>query len=210
MKNIIQALNWRYATKKFDTTKKLSAEQLETLLESLRLTASSYGLQPWKFLVIENPALRTQIRAAAWDQSQVTDASHLVVLCAKTDVNDAAVDEYMAAIAVTRSIPVEGLAGFSQMLKGAISGKTQSDLTTWAAKQVYIALGTLLTSAALLEIDACPMEGFDPAAVNTILGLDSQNLTATVLCPLGFRDSSDDTITRTKVRFPKEKVVEIR
>jgi nitroreductase len=210
MKNITQALNWRYATKKFDTTKKLSAEQLETLLESLRLTASSYGLQPWKFLVVENPELRTQIRGAAWDQSQVTEASHLIVLCAKTDVNEATVDEYMTSIAATRKMPIEALAGFSQMLKGAISGKSQAELTTWAAKQVYIALGTLLTTAALLEIDACPMEGFDPAAVNTILGLNTQNLTATVLCPVGLRDASDDMITRAKVRFPKEKVIEIR
>lgn len=207
MTNILNSLNWRYATKKFDATKKLSAEQLDTVLEAMRLSASSYGLQPWKFVVVENPETRAALRTAAWDQSQFTDAGALVVLCSRTDVDAAFVDAYVKSVADTRGMDVAALAGYSDMMKGSIAQKGPSATAEWNIRQVYIALGTALAAAATIEVDACPMEGFDNAKFDEILGLKAQNLASAVCLAVGFRSPEDASAAYRKVRFAKEEVV---
>lgn len=206
-KDIISALNWRYATKSFDPLKKVSETDLNTILESMRLSASSFGLQPWKFVVVSNPALRTKIRAAAWDQAQITDASHLIVLVVRKDINAALVDTYMKSIADTRGMQVSDLKGFADMIKGSITAKGPEGAQAWAARQVYIPLGTALLSAATMGIDACPMEGFDPAQVDTILGLDKLGLQSLAFLTLGYRSAADTTAVYKKARFTKNDVV---
>lgn len=206
MKNVLEALKWRYATKKFDAEKKLSAEQLATLKEALRLSPSSFGLQPWHFVIVENAELRTKLRAAGYDQSQITDASHLIVLTTEKNVNDALVEKYMKSIATTKNIPVEALAGFSGMLNGAIEMKDVAGAAEWAVRQVYIALGVLLTTAAVEGIDAAPMEGFDPAQFDTILGLEERGLTTRAIVAVGFRSASDEAATAPKVRYSEEEL----
>ena len=207
MQNIIDALKWRYATKKFDATKKLSQEQFDTVLESLHLSASSYGLQPWKFIVVTNPEIRAKIKAAAWNQTQITDASHLIVLAVQTTVDAAYVDRFVASVSKTRNVPVDALKGYADMMKGSIAGRTLESVVEWSSRQVYIALGTALTAAAVSGIDACPMEGFDPKQVDDILGLAKMGLQSRVLMPVGFRAADDDMAKAPKVRFSKEEVV---
>ena len=207
MQNIIDALKWRYATKKFDATKKLSQEQFDTVLESLHLSASSYGLQPWKFIVVTNPEIRAKIKAAAWNQTQITDASHLIVLAVQTTVDAAYVDRFVASVSKTRNVPVDALKGYADMMKGSIAGRTPESVVDWSSRQVYIALGTALTAAAVSGIDACPMEGFDPKQVDDILGLAKMGLQSRVLMPVGFSAADDDMAKAPKVRFSKEEVV---
>ncbi len=203
MSNFSDSLHWRYATKKFDASKKLSKEQLDSLIDAAGLAASSYGLQPYKLLVITNPDLRAKIRAAAWNQAQVTDASHLLVFAAKTGVDDAYIGTYIANIAKTRGMPVEALNGYRDMMLGSL-GKMN---TAWCQRQAYIALGTLLAAAAHEQIDACPMEGFDPVKVDEILGLAKTGLTATAFCPVGFRAADDESATYKKVRLARQDFV---
>ena len=206
-KDIISALNWRYATKAFDTTKKVSDTDFNTIIESMRLSASSFGLQPWKFVVVSNPEVRAQIRAAAWDQTQVTDASHFIILTARKDVNEAFVDTFVSSVAKTRGMQVSDLVGYSDMMKGSIKGKSPEALRAWVARQVYIPLGTALLTAATLGVDACPMEGFDPAQVDTILGLDKLGLESLAFLAIGYRSADDKTAAYKKVRFAKSEVV---
>lgn len=211
MRNIIEALNWRYATKKFDTSKKLTDAELSTLTESLRLSASSFGLQPWKFITVSNPEIRAKLREAAWDQPQITDASHLIVLAVKKNIDAAAVDAYMESTAKARNVGVESLKGYGDMIKGSFTGKSPEALREWASRQVYIALGTLLTTAAHEGIDACPMEGFDNQKFDEILGLDKLGLGSRVLAAVGYRLSDDAAAKIQKSRFSKEEVfLEIR
>lgn len=206
--DIINALNWRYATKEFDPKKKLSDKDVATLVEALRLSPSSYGLQPWKFIVVTDPAVRAKIRAAAWNQPQVTDASHLIVLAVEKNVDDAFVDRYVADVALTRGAKVADLKGYADMMKGAIKAQGSPDaVKAWSARQVYVALGTLLTSAAVLGIDACPMEGFDSKKVDEILGLSKLGVESVALAPVGYRLNDDEVKKYKKVRFPKNQVV---
>lgn len=208
MKNIIEALQWRYATKEFDTSKKLSVEQLHTLTEALRLSASSYGLQPWGFVVVSNPEARAKLREAAWGQAQITDASELIVLCVKKNVDSALVETWMQSIAKTRGIDIAELKGYADMINGSIAGRENPDAAKeWASRQVYIALGTLLAAAAVEEIDTCPMEGFDNKKFDEILGLDALGLESRVLAAVGFRSTTDKMASLPKSRFPKEDVV---
>lgn len=204
---IINALEWRASIKVFNPEKKLSETQLNTLLTSLHLSASSFGLQPWKFLVITNPELRQKLRENSWNQTQVTDASHLIVLCRKTDITPSDVDTYIQHIATTRNTPAEALAGYAQMMKGYIANMDESQRASWMEKQVYIALGSLLTAAAVEKIDSCPLEGFDKNAYNTLLDLPRLGYSACVVCALGFRDATDTYGSAKKVRFPKETVI---
>lgn len=207
MKNIIEALQWRYATKVFDTNKKLSEEQKSVLLESLRMSASSYGLQPWKFVVVTNPEVRMKLKEAAWGQPQITDSSELIVLCVKKNIDSALVDTWMQSIAKQRGVEVETLKGYADMINGSLAGRTPEAAKEWASRQVYIALGTLLTAAAVLEIDACPMEGFDNKKFDEILGLDAMGVESRVLAAVGFRSPEDKMANLPKARFPKEDVV---
>lgn len=207
MSQLIQDLNWRYATKKFDPTKKLTKEQLEQLLEAMRLTATSYGLQPYKFLIIENPALRATIRTHSWNQPQVTDASHLIAICSYTTLDESFVDRYVDSIVAVRGVTKESLSQYREMMVHSIKIRTPENLADWAKRQSYIALGFLLSAAAELRIDACPMEGFDPQKVDEVLGLAKDTLTVATLCPVGFRAEDDASASYAKVRFPLSELV---
>ncbi len=200
MKNITQTLEWRYATKQYDTTKKLSAENLSTLKESIRLAPTSYGLQPFSVIDVTNPEIREKLKAASWNQSQITDASHLFVFAVPNDITEADVDAFMSSIAQTRGVSVESLAGYAGMIKGSIGSRPPEHKAIWAAKQAYIALGFLLETAAILEVDATPMEGFDNGQYNEILGLTAKGLQAAVVCTLGYRSSEDTYAGLAKVR----------
>ena len=205
--NLLEQLHWRYAVKTFDANRKLSAEQFDALLESLRFAASSFGLQPWKFIVVENPALRAQVREHAWGQSQVTDASHLIVLCAQLELTAKDFEKWVATLAKSRGVDPAKLEGFNKMLLGWQAGKNPDQMRDWMARQVYIALGTLLTAAAVLGIDACPMEGFEPAKVNEVLGLKKLGLESVVLCPVGFRSAEDKYAHFPKARYGKDEMI---
>jgi nitroreductase len=207
MKNTIDALKWRYATKQFDPTKKLSKEQYEIVTEALRLAPSSFGLQPWKFIEVTNPEVRAKLREAAWGQPQITDAANLFVLAVNKNVNDAYVDTYIADIAKTRGMKIEDLKGFEDSIKGSIASKGGVEgVIQWSSRQVYIALGTLLTTAAVEGIDACPMEGFDSKKFDEILGLEKLGLESRVLATVGFRSEGDKAASYKKVRSAKEDV----
>jgi len=201
--SIIEKLNWRYATKKFDHTKKLSAEQLDTLLTAVQLAPSSLGLQPYRVLVIEDPEIREQLREAGYGQQQITQASQLIVFAAETNLNEEFGKKYIDLIASTREIGREHLAGFEQAVLGTINGRDEADKIAWGHKQAYIGLGVLLSAAADLGIDACPMEGFLPGKFDEILGLKEKGLTASVIATIGFRAEEDAYQHLKKVRRDK-------
>lgn len=206
MKNIIEDLNWRYATKTFDPAKKVSEADLKELLEALQLSASSLGLQPWKFVVVTDKKLREELRKNAWDQPQITDASHLIVLCVNTKIDANYVKKFVKHIAKTRNVPEESLKGYEDMMMGSVSRRSEQEILEWSTKQVYIALGTLLAACAVKRIDACPMEGFDNAAYDRILKLDEEDIASAVLCPIGYR-GDDKYASAKKVRFPLSEII---
>jgi len=209
MKNILDALKWRYAVKAFDSTKKISDQDLSTIKESLVLTPSSYGLQPWKFLVITNDEIRAKLRPHSWNQSQITDCSHLVVLCRKTDMTEEHVDAYLADMAETQNTPIENYEGYrNMMIQNVVEGMQKTDKPAWMKNQVYIALGNLMTVCAAMEIDTCPIEGFDPAEYDKILGLADKGLASCVVCPIGYRSDDDAHQNDAKVRFSVEQMIE--
>lgn len=206
---ILQPLNWRYATKKFDASKKIPNDTWHALEQSLVLAPSSFGLQPWKFFVIRNLDLRKQLQAAAWGQSQVVDASHLVVFAIKQGVNAGDVDPYLDRMAEVRQTSRDNLQGLEDMIKGFLKEPPfPFDPDAWSARQIYIALGFFLYSAAMLGVDACPMEGFVPAQVDEILGLPEQGYSAVVLCMAGYRADDDKYADIAKVRYETGDVVE--
>jgi len=206
---LLQQLHWRYATKKFDPTKKIPEDIWNALEQALVLTPSSFGLQPWKFFVVHNPDIRQKLLEHSWGQTQVVDASHLVVFAIKKSINTEDVDRYVQLISNVRQVPIDSLQGMSNMIKGFIENPPYPmNLDEWAARQVYIALGQFMTSAALLGIDTCPMEGFNPAKYNEILGLEAQGYAAVVLCPAGYRAVDDKYAVLPKVRYPSQEVVQ--
>ena len=203
---IIENLNWRYATKKFNSEKKIANEDLEILKQAVRLSASSYGLQPYHVILVENEELRTKIKAAAYNQSQITEASELLIFANITDVGAKEVNDYIENMASVREIPSTSLKGFADMMNNVVTGLTPEAKQNWTAKQTYIALGTLLSAAADLKIDATPMEGFSPEAVNEILNLKEKGLSATLIVTLGYRHADDATQHLKKVRKPNEEL----
>ncbi|WP_291967145.1 NAD(P)H-dependent oxidoreductase [Maribacter sp.] len=207
MKTILDNLNWRYATKKFDSTKKLSNENLNTLLEAARLTASSYGLQPYHIYVIENEEIRTRLRKVSYDQPQITDASHLIVLANKPTFNDTFIDDYIENIMVVRGLSKDDLKEFSQTMKSTLLDLPDAQKGAWTSNQAYIVLGNLMTVAANMQIDACPMEGFDNEQYNEILGLSDIGLNAAVVLAVGYRSKEDETQNHRKVRYSKEQII---
>ncbi len=204
---ITTALNWRYAAKAYDPAATITKEELDTILESGRLAPSSYGIEAWKFIVVENKELRAKLRAAAWDQPQCTDASHLVIIARRTDVRENITEELMQRTAKTRNIPIESLDGYRTMVNGTIQSRSDEALDAWIAKQVYIALGTMVETAALLKVDSSPMEGFDPKQFDEILGLPAQHLASTVVLALGHRAASDAFASCAKVRRSADDVI---
>lgn len=206
MSKLLDNLNWRYATKKYDATKKISAENLNTIKEAVRLSASSYGLQLYKVIIVENPEIREQLKAAAYGQTQITDASQIFVFANQTAVDNSDIDGYIQNISKTRNIPEEALSGFGDYMKGAVNPMSDDIKKIWTAKQTYIALGNLLCAAAELKIDATPMEGFNATAFNEILGLDKLGLNAAVIAAVGYRHDEDETQHYTKVRKSQEEL----
>lgn len=204
--SLIEKLNWRYATKKFDHTKKLSPAQLDELLKAVHLSPSSAGLQPYKIIVVGDPATRQKLREAANGQPQLTDASQIVIFASETNVDAEYVKSYIDHIAETRQIGRENLEGFEQAINGNVSNLTAEQKITWSHKQTYIALGVLLTAAAELGIDACPMEGFNAAQFDEILGLKGKGLTTAVIAAIGFRADDDGYSKLIKVRRPAEEI----
>nr|MDD3719735.1 NAD(P)H-dependent oxidoreductase [Candidatus Gracilibacteria bacterium] len=209
MSNIIEALNWRYATKVFDKTKKVSKEDLDEIIESFILTASSYGVQPWKLLVIENQDVKNSLLEASYGQAQVTDCSHLLVLCRLTNIGNSHIDKYMDSTSKIRGIPRESLSGFENLVKGFIGSLDETTKSKWAGNQVYIALGNLLTVLAMKKIDSCPMEGFVPSKYDEILNLKEKGLASVLVLPIGYRSEEDKYANLKKVRFDMGEVVEI-
>lgn len=199
--NFIEALKWRYATKKFDKSKKVSSSDLNELLESARLAPSSFGLQPWKMVVVTNEDLRKKLSEKAWGQPQVTEASHLIVVCARTDLDEHYVDKFIEKNSEVRGTSVKDLEGFKEMLNGFVAGLDQKAKVDWSKRQSYIALGMLLSAAALKRIDACPMEGFSPEGFDEVLNLKKENLTSVAICAIGYRSPEDPTINQKKVRW---------
>lgn len=199
MSKIIEDLNWRYATKKFDASKKVSDSDFEIIKESLRLVPSSYGLQPLKFIIVETPQLREQLVKASYGQAQVSDASHLIVICAAKFSGDHVVDEYVANIAATRNLDLEKIAGYGDFMKTSIARMTDEQIIAWNSKQAYIALGQLLHTCASLRIDTTPMEGFDPVAYSNILQIED-GYSPILVCPIGYRHEEDAAQHQKKVR----------
>ena len=206
--NPIQALKRRYATKAFDPSRTLSDDQLFQLTESLRLSPSSFGLQPWKFIVVTNSAIREQLVSHSWGQRQVADASHLIILCAKDDTTEADIAAYIQDISTTRWAPLETLDGYKSMMNGALGSRTEEMRRTRAEKQVYIAQWVLLASAAQLEIDACPMEWFDSQAYDKLLWLEGSWYHSVVIVPVGYRSVEDNYAQIPKVRYSADQVIE--
>ena len=206
---LIDQLTWRYATKQYDPTRKISAADWATLEEALVLSPSSLGLQPWAFLVVDDPAVRAQLLLASYGQPQVTDASHLVVFTTRTNLGEADIDAHVRRTAEVRGIPVESLAGLRAMaVRSIVQGMNDAERRVWATNQAYIALGNLVTSAALLGIDATPMEGIEKCRYDDILGLKVRGLTTAMIATLGYRSADDKYATIPKVRFAREQVVQ--
>ncbi|WP_293873099.1 NAD(P)H-dependent oxidoreductase [Flavobacterium sp.] len=206
MSNFIKNANWRYATKKFDTSKKVSKEDLETLKEAIKLSASSYGLQPYKVIFVENSELRAKLQPAAWGQSQIVDASQVIIFANITNIGETEIDSYFQNLIETRRIPLESVQGYIDFMKSKVTSLPEDARNIWTAKQTYLALGNLLNSAAELHIDVTPMEGFIPEQVNEILGLDKLGLNAVVIATIGYRHEEDATQHYVKVRKSNEEL----
>lgn len=204
---LIGQLNWRYATKQFDPQRKISAGDWAALEQALLLSASSGGLQPWKFIVITDPELRAKLKPVSYGQTQITDASHLVVFASKIGFGEADVDAHIKRMSEIQVVPLDKLAPLRNMFMGGIvNSMDEAGRNAWARNQAYIALGNLLTSVALLGIDACPMEGFDRAKYDEILGLKAKGYASAVIATVGYRLATDKYAAAPKVRFPKEQV----
>ena len=205
---LVQAQLWRYATKKFDATRTIAPELWSALEQSLVLSPSSFGLQPWKFAVVSDPALRAKLRGVSWNQAQVEDASHLVVFLAKDSISEGDLDRLVERTAQVRQQAPEELAGLKGMMLGfLVNGPAAATIDQWAMRQVYIALGNFMTSAALLGVDTCPMEGLDPREYDRLLGLEGSGYHTVVACPAGYRAEDDVYAGKPKVRYDLEDVI---
>jgi nitroreductase len=195
--SFLTQLSWRYATKKFDTEKKVSEEQLSKIKEAIKMTPTSFGLQPFHVVTVTNQDLKEKLKTAAWDQSQLTDASHVLVFCARTDVLPR-INTYFDMASGGSDESRLAMKGYEDMMNGFASKMNEDQLKIWASKQSYIALGFAMAAAAEIEIDSCPMEGFDSSAFKSILDLP-EDFYPTVILPIGFR--AVDDVIRPKVRF---------
>lgn len=204
----IKNQNWRYATKKFNPNKKVAPENIKRLKQALQLSVSSYGLQPYKVLIIENNELKAKLKSKSWNQSQVTEASHLFVLCNYTATKPHDIEQYINLIATTKHINKSELQGYEDFMKAKLSEKSKEEQNHWSKCQTYIALANLLAACAELKIDACPMEGFQAEEYNSILGLTKKGLNASVIATIGYRHEEDTTQHAPKVRKPFHQLFE--
>lgn len=206
---LLNALNWRYATKVFDPSRKIPEDVWQTLERALVLSPSSYGLQPYRFLAITDPAMRSALLPHSWNQKQVVDASHYVVFTARTHMTEADVDKLIARTTDVRKVPAASLTFYRDMMLGdLVKGPRSRIAHEWATRQAYIALGNLMTCAALLGVDACPMEGFIPAEYDRVLGLKDSGFASVVCCALGYRAAADRYAAQPKVRFEVKDLVQ--
>ena len=206
MNSILENRTWRYATKKFDSSKKITDSDFEQLMQSVQLTASSYGLQPYHIFIITKKKIREQLKLVSWEQSQITDASHLVVFANQINFDSKLIDDYLTNVSETRNIPLKNLKEYSDFMKSKLLDLPEIAKNIWSAKQTYIALGNLIQAAAELKIDTCPIEGFETEKYNKILNLNKKGLTATVVLPMGYRSKDDQTQFYPKVRKSKEEL----
>ncbi len=207
--DLLEALNWRYATKRMNGTK-VPKEQVDRILEAVSLSASSMGLQPYTIFVIENEELKKKLQPAAYNQPQIVECSHLLVFAAWDDVTENHINDYMGNIAKTRGVTPESLKGFEDMITGFVKARSAEVRHEWSARQTYIALGTALTAAAIEEVDATPMEGFMNEEVDKILNLREKGLKSVVFMTLGYRDTENDKLSKLKkVRRSKEQLFEV-
>ena len=207
------ALNWRYATKTFDPDRRIAGDTWRALEQSLVLSPSSYGLQPWKFLLIRTPELRQQLRPHSWDQGQITDAAELVVFLGRRSIEQGDLDRLIAATCQARNLEASQLAFYADLMRRNLIEHEQlpaAALAEWVGRQVYIALGTFMSAAALLEVDTCPIEGFDPAAYDRLLGLEDSPWRSWVVCAAGYRAADDKYAQLAKVRYPAAELIEVR
>ncbi|MDF0748667.1 NAD(P)H-dependent oxidoreductase [Marinobacter sp. 71-i] len=204
--DIHAALDWRYAVREF-SSEKLSDQAVESLVDAARKSASSYGLQPYKMLVIESRAVRKDLLPYSFGQQKILDCSHLIVFAAHTGVGDQTVDRYVKQLMEVRGVSYDDVSGYAGHMKQALASKSPAQKREWAHQQACIALGTLLTAAAALKIDSCPMTGFDHGAYDQVLGLTEQGLEASAIVALGYRSPTDKSAGLPKVRFDYEDVV---
>ena len=208
---LLDALSWRYATKVFDPARPIPADLWSALEQSLVLTPSSFGLQPYHFLVITDPAVKAKLKGASWGQAQITDCSHLVIFLAKRTLTEADVDHYLARITEVRGGNPGDLMAYRAMMLGTlVTGPRAATVPEWAARQSYIALGQFMAAAALLGLDTCPMEGLDAAQYDQLLGLEDTPYRTVVACPVGYRGEGDKYAAQAKVRFLSKELVELR
>ena len=206
---LLEALNWRYAVKKFDPTRKIPAATWSALEQALVLSPSSFGIQPWRFLVVTDPAVRAKLVPVSWGQTQPADCSHHVVFAVKKGLGEPEITRYIARTAEVRGVPPESLTGFKNMMLGSLQKAAAAGyLDAWQTHQVYIALGQFMASAALVGIDTCPMEGIEPARYDEILGLAGTGYATVVTCAAGYRAADDKYALLPKVRFPVSEVVQ--
>jgi nitroreductase len=199
---LIESLEWRYATKKFDSSKKIDEATWAHLEQALILSPSSYGLQPWKFIIVQNQEIKEQLKAVSWNQSQVADCSHHVVFAIKEKMDEEHITQFIAQTAEVRGVDAASMDGYKKMMIGdLVTGPRGQASSEWAARQAYIALGNFMTSAALIGVDTCPLEGIDGTKYDEILGLKGSGWKVVVACPAGFRSSEDKYASAKKVRF---------
>jgi nitroreductase len=207
--DLLEHLQWRYATKQFDPSKSITPEIWTALEDALVLTPSSYGLQPWKFLIVTSPELKEQLKPFSWNQSQVTDCSHYVVFAIRKNLAAEDVDRFVARTAEVRGGSVDAIAGYRNVIvSDVIDGARSFNVNDWSTRQTYIALGNFMTSAALLGVDTCAMEGIERVDYNRLLGLSPKGFTTVVACAAGYRSEADKYASLPKVRFPKLEVLE--
>lgn len=209
MNKIIENLNWRYATKEFNPTKKVSAEDLETIVEAFRLTASSFGLQPWKLFIIENQDTRNKLLEHSYYQKQVVDASHVLVFARSTANSETLVQEFVEDTAESRGVEIASLEEYKQMMLGFLGRMDETQYKIWAEKQLYIALWNLLTVLAEMEIDSCAMEGLNPAKYDETLWLTEKGFATVFALPIGYRSLKDKYADIKKVRYSTDKIFEM-
>jgi nitroreductase/dihydropteridine reductase len=198
--NIIDSLNWRYATKKFDSSRKLSLEQVNVLKDAFNLTASSYGLQPIKLVVISNQELKNKLLESSMNQQQVVQCSHLLVICVETEIDEAYIETYFKRVIDIRQTPPDILESFKKSIINEFNDMSNSSILSWSKNQAYLALGNLLTVCSVESIDSCPMEGFSPEKYDDILDLKSKNLKSVLVMPIGYRSKDDKFSSLEKVR----------
>lgn len=210
MTNLHNDLNWRYATKKMDASKPVEQEKVDYILEAIRLTATSSGLQPYEVIVVENDDLKAQIKPHAWGQEQITDCSHLIIFAAWDNYTEDRINRMFDLVNDERGFKSEGWEDYRKMILGSYPGRDAEINYAHAARQAYIGLGTALIAAAEQKVDSTPMEGFDPEKVDEILGLKDKGLRSVVILPLGYRaDEGDWLVNLKKVRSPKDAFITV-